>query len=70
MLYQNWMNGSWQNEMQIATINDKKGKLSNSLKQKWNANAGVWVNDVKADYTIHRNGKIDHYVCQMWDTVA
>lgn len=70
MLYQDWVNGSWQNEIQVATINDKNGTLSKSLKQKWNATAGVWINDVKADYTMHRNGKIDHYVCQMWDTAA
>ena len=70
ILYSKWVNGSWQNELQVASINDNKGLLSKSLKQKWDAAAGIWVNDIRADYTCHSNGKIDHYVCQIWDTAT
>jgi hypothetical protein len=67
ILYQKWVKGSWQNDMKIASINDKKGLLTKGLKQKWDAAAGGWVNDILTDYICHRNGKIARYTCQIWD---
>ena len=70
VLYQKSVKGSWQNDEKIASVNDKKGLLTKGLKQKWDAAAGGWVNDILTDYTCHRNGKIACYVCQIWDKEA
>ena len=68
--YQKWVKGSWQNDEKIASINDKKGRLTKGLKQKWDVAMGGWVNNLITDYTCLRNGKIARYVCKMWDVEA